>query len=220
ILEPVACNMGVVVPTTEFLQTTREVTKQHGAILIFDEVITGFRLSRGGDQQRYGIIPDMTTVGKIVGGGFPAAAFGGRADIMKVLAPDGPVYQAGTLSGNPVAMAAGIETLTQLSRPGFYDELEEKSDRFIAKLEKIIEGKGITLNRCGSMFTLFFNDSPVNNFQDAKRSDQKRFANYFRNMLQRGIYVSPSQFEGNFISKDHTPEMLDYVLQSIAESIE
>lgn len=220
ILEPVACNMGVVVPTTEFLQTTREVTKQHGTILIFDEVITGFRLSRGGAQQRYGIIPDMTTVGKIVGGGFPAAAFGGRADIMKVLAPDGPVYQAGTLSGNPVAMAAGIETLTQLSRPGFYDELEEKSDRFIAKLEKIIEGKGITLNRCGSMFTLFFNDSPVNNFQDAKRSDQKRFANYFRNMLQRGIYVSPSQFEGNFISKDHTPEILDYVLQSIAESIE
>lgn len=220
ILEPVACNMGVVVPTTEFLQATREVTKQHGTILIFDEVITGFRLSRGGAQQRYGIIPDMTTVGKIVGGGFPAAAFGGRADIMKVLAPDGPVYQAGTLSGNPVAMAAGIETLTQLSRPGFYDELEEKSDRFIAKLEKIIEGKGITLNRCGSMFTLFFNDSPVNNFQDAKRSDQKRFANYFRNMLQRGIYVSPSQFEGNFISKDHTPEILDYVLQSIAESIE
>lgn len=220
ILEPVACNMGVVVPTTEFLHATREVTRQHGAILIFDEVITGFRLSRGGAQQRYGITPDMTTVGKIVGGGFPAAAFGGRADIMQMLAPDGPVYQAGTLSGNPVAMAAGIETLTQLSRPGFYDELEEKSDSFIAKLEKIIEGKGIILNRCGSMFTMFFNDRPVNNFQDAKRSDQKRFARYFRNMLQHGIYVSPSQFEGNFISENHSPEILDYVLKSIAESIE
>jgi glutamate-1-semialdehyde 2,1-aminomutase len=220
ILEPVACNMGVVTPTEEFLKATREVTSQHGTVLIFDEVITGFRLSRGGAQQRFGITPDMTTVGKIVGGGFPAAAFGGRADIMKVLAPDGPVYQAGTLSGNPVAMAAGIETLSQLSCPGFYEELEQRSDRFIAQLEKIIEGKGITLNRCGSMFTLFFNDGPVRNFQDTKRSDQERFARYFRNMLQRGIYVSPSQFEGNFISETHTPEILDYVLQSISESID
>ena len=117
-------------------------------------------------------------------------------------------------------MAAGIETLTQLSRPGFYEELEQRSDRFIAQLEKIIEGKGITLNRCGSMFTLFFNDGQVRNFQDTKRSDQERFARYFRNMLQRGIYVSPSQFEGNFISETHTPEILDYVLQSISESIE
>ena len=219
ILEPVACNMGVVVPTEEFLKVTREVTEKHGAILIFDEVITGFRLARGGAQQRFGITPDMTTVGKIVGGGFPAAAFGGREDIMKVLAPDGPVYQAGTLSGNPVAMAAGIETLTQLSRPGFYEELEAKSDAFIAKLEQVIAGKGIQLNRCGSMFTLFFNESPVHNFQDTKRSNQDRFARYFRNMLSRGIYVSPSQFEGNFISETHTPEILDYVLQSIAESI-
>lgn len=219
ILEPVACNMGVVVPTEEFLKVTREVTEKHGAVLIFDEVITGFRLARGGAQQRFGITPDMTTVGKIVGGGFPAAAFGGREDIMKVLAPDGPVYQAGTLSGNPVAMAAGIETLTQLSRPGFYEELEAKSDAFIAKLEQIIAGKGIQLNRCGSMFTLFFNDSPVRNFQDTKRSNQDRFARYFRNMLSRGIYVSPSQFEGNFISETHTPEILDYVLKSIAESI-
>ena len=220
ILEPVACNMGVVVPTEDFLKATREVTRRHGAVLIFDEVITGFRLSRGSAQQRYAITPDMTTVGKIVGGGFPAAAFGGRADIMQVLAPDGPVYQAGTLSGNPVAMAAGIETLSQLSRPGFYDELEEKSDRFIARLQQIIAGRGITLNRCGSMFTLFFNEGPVANFSDTKRSDQERFARYFRRMLQRGIYVSPSQFEGNFISEAHTPEILDYVLQSIAESID
>jgi glutamate-1-semialdehyde 2,1-aminomutase len=220
IIEPVACNMGVVVPTEDFLKATREVTEQYGAILIFDEVITGFRLALGGAQQRFGIKPDMTTVGKIVGGGFPAAAFGGREDIMKVLAPDGPVYQAGTLSGNPVAMAAGIETLTQLSRPGFYDELEAKSDAFIAKLEQIIAGKGIQLNRCGSMFTLFFNDSPVRNFKDTQRSDQQRFARYFRNMLSRGIYVSPSQFEGNFISETHAPEILDYVLESIKASID
>ncbi len=219
ILEPVACNMGVVCPSLDFLKAAREVTEQHGSLLIFDEVITGFRLSRGGAQQLFGIKPDMTTVGKIVGGGFPAAAFGGRADIMKVLAPDGPVYQAGTLSGNPVAMAAGIETLTQLSRPDFYKKLDEKSDRFISRLKEIIAGKDIQLNHCGSMFTLFFNKSEVRNFQDTKRSDQERFARYFNNMLQRSIYVSPSQFEGNFISETHTPEILDYVLQSISESI-
>ena len=219
ILEPVACNMGVVCPSEEFLKAVRKITEQYGSLLIFDEVITGFRLSRGGAQQLFGIKPDMTTVGKIVGGGFPAAAFGGRADIMEILAPDGPVYQAGTLSGNPVAMAAGIETLTQLSRPGFYDELNEKSSNFIEKLKKIIAGKDIQLNHCGSMFTLFFNSSEVRNFQDTKRSDQERFARYFNNMLQRGIYVSPSQFEGNFISETHTPEILDYVLQSISESI-
>ncbi len=219
ILEPVACNMGVVCPSLDFLKAAREVTEQHGSLLIFDEVITGFRLSRGGAQQLFGIKPDMTTVGKIVGGGFPAAAFGGRADIMKILAPDGPVYQAGTLSGNPVAMAAGIETLTQLSHPDFYKKLDEKSDRFISRLKEIIAGKDIQLNHCGSMFTLFFNKSEVHNFQDTKRSDQERFARYFNNMLQRGIYVSPSQFEGNFISETHTPEILDYVLQSISESI-
>lgn len=220
ILEPVACNMGVVVPTLSFLQTVRQVTEQYGSILIFDEVITGFRLSHGGAQQRFGIRPDMTTVGKIVGGGFPAAAFGGRADIMKVLAPEGPVYQAGTLSGNPVAMAAGIATLTELKRPGFYEELETKSAHFIEQLQQIIAGKGIQLNHCGSMFTMFFNDAPVRNFQDTKKSNQERFARYFRNMLDRGIYVSPSQFEGNFISEVHSPEMLDYVLKCISESIE
>lgn len=219
ILEPVACNMGVVVPDESFLHAVREVTEKSGSILIFDEVITGFRLSFGGAQQRFGIKPDMTTVGKIVGGGFPAAAFGGREDIMKVLAPEGPVYQAGTLSGNPVAMAAGIATLDTLSKDGFYTELEERSNNFISKLEKIIAGKGIQLNRCGSMFTMFFNSSPVRNFQDTKKSDQERFAKYFRNMLSRGIYVSPSQFEGNFISVCHTPEILDYVLKSIEESI-
>jgi len=220
IIEPVACNMGVVVPDKEFLSATRRLTEKYGALLIFDEVITGFRLAYGGAQQRFGIHPDMTTVGKIVGGGYPAAAFGGREDIMKMLAPEGPVYQAGTLSGNPVAMSAGIATLDNLSAPGFYEELEARSNWFIRRLQCIIQGKDIQLNHVGSMFTLFFNASDVKNFEDTKRSDQQRFARYFNNMLKRGIYVSPSQFEGNFISVTHTPEILEYVLHSIEESIE
>lgn len=220
ILEPVACNMGVVAPTQEFIEATRRLTKQYGAVLIFDEVITGFRLAYGGAQQRFGIRPDMTTVGKIVGGGFPAAAFGGRKEIMDMLAPEGPVYQAGTLSGNPVAMAAGYATLSRLSEPGFYEVLEQKSNEFYERLLPIIEGTNISLNREGSMFTLFFNPKNPQNFKDTKQSDQERFARYFNRMLERGIYVSPSQFEGNFISACHTPEILDYVLKSIAESIE
>ena len=220
ILEPVACNMGVVVPSLDFLKATRRLTTQYGAVLIFDEVITGFRLAFGGAQQRFGITPDMTTVGKIVGGGFPAAAFGGREDIMALLAPDGPVYQAGTLSGNPVAMAAGLETLHQLAFPSFYEKLEGRSRQFIEELKQIIRGKDIQLNHCGSMFTLFFNAEPVRNFADARGSDQKHFARYFQRMLDRGIYVSPSQFEGNFISECHTDDILEYVLKSIKESIE
>ena len=220
ILEPVACNMGVVVPSLDFLKATRRLTTQYGAVLIFDEVITGFRLAFGGAQQRFGITPDMTTVGKIVGGGFPAAAFGGREDIMALLAPDGPVYQAGTLSGNPVAMAAGLETLHQLAFPSFYEKLEGRSRQFIEELKQIIRGRDIQLNHCGSMFTLFFNAEPVRNFADARRSDQKHFARYFQRMLDRGIYVSPSQFEGNFISECHTDDILEYVLKSIKESIE
>ena len=220
ILEPVACNMGVVVPSMEFLLTTRRLTEKYGAVLIFDEVITGFRLAFGGAQERFGVRPDMTTVGKIVGGGFPAAAFGGRADIMAMLAPDGPVYQAGTLSGNPVAMAAGRETLHQLSFPSFYERLEERSQRFLTLLQAVISGKDIQLNHCGSMFTLFFNPQPVSNFDDARRSSQERFTRYFQRMLDHGIYVSPSQFEGNFISEYHTDEILDYTLKSIKESIE
>lgn len=220
IIEPVACNMGVVVPSAEFLRATREVTEKYGALLIFDEVITGFRLAHGGAQERFNIVPDLTTVGKIVGGGFPAAAFGGRKDIMALLAPEGPVYQAGTLSGNPVAMAAGLATLQQLETPNFYKDLEATANYFISQLRQIIENKTIQLNAEGSMFTLFFNERPVRNFNDARASDQERFARYFRNMLERGIYVSPSQFEGNFISAVHSREVLDTVLQAIAESIE
>ena len=220
IIEPVACNMGVVMPTADFIQATRSVTERHGAVLIFDEVITGFRLSLGGAQERFGIRPDLTTVGKIVGGGFPAAAFGGRADIMSMLAPDGPVYQAGTLSGNPVAMAAGLETLRQLSRPGFYSTLEERCTAFMEKLQRIIDSKDIRLNHCGSMFTLFFGTTtPVRNFEDVSRLDKQRFAIFWNKMLEHGIYMSPSQYEGNFISACHTDEMLEYILKAIKESI-
>ena len=220
IIEPVACNMGVVVPDMEFLKTVRQLTSDYGVVLIFDEVITGFRLSEGGAQRLFGITPDMTCVGKIVGGGFPAAAFGGKAEIMSVLAPDGPVYQAGTLSGNPVAMAAGSETLQLLSEPNFYQDLEQRSSNFLNEVEEIIKGKDIQLNRCGSMFTLFFSDMPVRNFAHAQNCNQKHFAKYFRNMLERGVYVSPSQFEGNFISICHTEKILEKVLLAMKKSIE
>ncbi len=220
IVEPVACNMGVVPPKAGFLETLREVTTASGALLIFDEVITAFRVASGGAQARFGIRPDLTTVGKIVGGGFPAAAFGGRADIMGLLAPEGPVYQAGTLSGNPVAMAAGLATLTGVEQEGFYEELERRSARFAAELEKITAGHGITVNRVGSMFTLFFHPGPVEDFRATQAADRERFGRYFRRMLQRGVYVSPSQFEGNFISACHTDDILDYVLESIARALE
>lgn len=219
IIEPVACNMGVVNPSEDFLTALRSETKKHNSVLIFDEVITGCRLSFGGAQQFFGIQPDLTTIGKIVGGGFPAAAFGGKAEIMNLLAPDGPVYQAGTLSGNPVAMAAGIATLQQLANKSIYETLEKRCNKFFSELQSIIKEKDIQLNKCGSMFTLFFNENPVKNFEDAKKSDQTRFTKYFQSMLNKGIYVSPSQFEGNFISITHTDDILDYVLQAIKESI-
>lgn len=219
ILEPVACNMGVVVPSQQFLEATRRVARQSGALLIWDEVITGFRLSRGGAQELFSITPDLTTVGKIVGGGFPAAAFGGRADIMAVLAPDGPVYQAGTLSGNPVAMAAGMATLNLLARENFYHNLEAKAEWFYGELRQLTKGRGVQLAAIGSMFTLFFSDTPVTNFIDAKNCNLQRFARYFRSMFSHGIYVSPSQFEGNFISAAHTRSDLERVLEAVEQTI-
>jgi len=216
ILEPVAANMGVVPTLDGFLQFLRDITKKYGSLLIFDEVITGFRLSSGGAQKLYGIEPDLTTVGKIVGGGFPAAAFGGRADIMKMLAPDGPVYQAGTLSGNPVAMSAGIATVTELSKDSFYDELNGRVDVFEKALLKAIEGKGITLKRVGPMFTLFFTNGKIENFQDVQKTDQERFARFFRYMLRNGVYVSPSQFEANFISIKHTDKDLERFVELVS----
>lgn len=209
IVEPVPANMGVVKPAKGFLEFLREITTRNNSLLIFDEVITGFRLAKGGAQELFGIHPDLTTVGKIVGGGFPAAAFGGRKEIMALLAPEGPVYQAGTLSGNPVAMSAGIATLTELSDPRFYDELNAKTDRFISKLEAAIAGKHIVVNRVGAMFTLFFGkDEPVNAFTDVKSADQEMFGRFFRHMFSHGFYISPSQFEANFISAAHSEEEL------------
>lgn len=221
IVEPVACNMGVVVPKEGFLESLRAETEKHGAVLIFDEVITGFRLSGGGAQRMFSIRPDMTCVGKIVGGGFPAAAFGGRADIMKMLAPEGPVYQAGTLSGNPVAMAAGEATLRQLTDESLYERHNARCAKFFAKVEEVLSRKtDVRINHVGSMFTIFFNSGSVTDFASSSRSDKARFATYFNNMLSRGFYVSPSQFEGNFISLTHTDDILGAMVAAIDESVE
>jgi glutamate-1-semialdehyde 2,1-aminomutase len=215
IIEPVPANMGVILPQNKFLQLLRNLTDKYNSLLIFDEVITGFRLSLGGAQHLFGITPDLTTIGKIIGGGFPAAAFGGRADIMSLLAPDGPVYQAGTLSGNPVAMSAGTATLELLSSDGFYEELNKKADRFIQKLKDVASDKGILINQIGSMFTLFFSDRELNSFEDVKKTDQRRFARFFRYMLNEHFYISPSQFEANFISIAHTEKELDRFIKSV-----
>jgi len=219
IIEPVAANMGVIVPKMEFLTYLRNVTNQYGSLLIFDEVITGFRLSLGGAQLRFGIQPDLSAFGKIVGGGFPAAAFGGRADIMDILAPDGPVYQAGTLSGNPVAMTAGIETVQLLQQTDFYSNLETKSLQFISELKHLLRGKDIQLNHIGSMFTLFFTDREIQNFEDVKKADTERFGAFFRAMMNQNIYLSPSQFESNFISAAHTEKQLEKTLKAIRKSL-
>lgn len=215
ILEPVAANMGVVLPDPGFLTELRNITKKHGALLIFDEVITGFRLALGGAQERFGITPDLSTFGKIIGGGFPAAAFGGRAEIMDILAPEGSVYQAGTLSGNPIAMASGIQTLQLLGQPDFYTNLETKSNLFISELKAIIKGKAIVLNHIGSMFTLFFSDHEIHNFEDVKHTDTNRFAKFFRALLAENIYFSPSAFESSFISQAHTQVQLEQTLETI-----
>lgn len=215
IVEPVPANMGVILPQNNFLQLLRNLTNKYSSLLIFDEVITGFRLSLGGAQQLFGITPDLTTIGKIIGGGFPAAAFGGRADIMSLLAPDGPVYQAGTLSGNPVAMSAGATTLKLLSSDGFYEKLNKKTDWFIQNLKDVTSDKGIIINQIGSMFTLFFSDRELYSFEDVKKTDQKRFARFFRYMLKEHFYISPSQFEANFISIAHTTKELDRFIKSV-----
>ena len=203
IIEPVAGNMGVVPPAEGFLQKLRDLTTQQNIVLIFDEVITGFRLALGGAQNRFNIAPDLTCLGKIIGGGLPVGAYGGKNEIMSKIAPDGPVYQAGTLSGNPLAMAAGVATLQALSEPGFYDRLEKKAESFASELQKLADrylpGQ-TTLNRVGSMMTTFFNKGPVFDFKSAMRSDTEMYGSFFREMLQGGIWLAPSQFEAAFIS--------------------
>jgi len=219
IVEPVPANMGVIIPNHGYLEFLRKITKDYGALLIFDEVITGFRLSSGGTQKLFCIMPDLTTLGKIIGGGFPAAAFGGRSEIMDMLAPDGPVYQAGTLSGNPVAMAAGSAVLNVLSEIGFYTELEKKCSVFYTVLREVIKGKNIVLNHIGPMFTLFFSDKEVFDFNSSCASNAKRFAEFFRSMLKNGNYISPSRFEANFISSAHTPQDMEKFIDAVQKSI-
>jgi len=202
IVEPVVGNMGCVPPIPGFLEGLRETTARHGALLIFDEVMTGFRLALGGAQQRFGIRPDLTTLGKIVGGGMPLAAYGGRADIMNKIAPVGPIYQAGTLSGNPMAVSAGIAMLRYLkSHPDVYDIVESRAAQLTANVPA-----GITVNRVGSMFTFFFTSEPVTDWESAKRADTGRFRQFFHWMLDRGIYMAPSQFEAGFLSAAHSEQ--------------
>ena len=206
IVEPVAGNMGVVPPDDGFLQGLRDLTAQHKALLIFDEVITGFRVAYGGAQQRYGIAPDITCLGKIIGGGMPVGAYGGSAEIMATVAPLGPMYQAGTLSGNPVAMAAGAATLEALQEPGVYEALEAKASRLAAGLQAVFADAETPLcvNRVGSMMTLFFNAGAVNGWETVSASDREGFARFFHRMLEEGVYLPPSPFEAMFVSTAHT----------------
>ncbi|MDX9883881.1 MAG: glutamate-1-semialdehyde 2,1-aminomutase [Prolixibacteraceae bacterium] len=220
IIEPVAGNMGVVLPSPGFLSGLKKLTRQYGSLLIFDEVITGFRLSSGGAQQYFGIEPDLSTFGKIIGGGLPVGAYGGRSEIMDLLAPDGPVYQAGTLSGNPLAMSAGIVMLKTLKdNPDIYLKLETKAARLENGLRENLEKAGIpgVINRIGSMMTLFFTEEKtVTSFESAMKSDTNRYAAYFRNMLKSGIYLGPSQFECLFVSDAHTEEDISAVIEASA----
>jgi len=220
ILEPVVGNMGVVIPTGEFLQACRDLCTRYGTVLIFDEVMTGFRVAFGGAQAHFGITPDLTTLGKIVGGGLPVGAYGGRADIMNSVSPAGPVYQAGTLSGNPLAMASGIATLDVLKKTNPYPELDRRTARLCDGLSAICSRFGIphSVPRVGSMFTLFFNPEPVTSYRISAKNDTTRFSRYFHGMLEQGIYLPCSQFEANFVSAAHTDEQISETL-SAAEQV-
>ncbi|QJW89839.1 glutamate-1-semialdehyde 2,1-aminomutase [Spirosoma taeanense] len=223
ILEPVVGNMGCVLPQPGFLEGIRSLCDKHGALLIFDEVMTGFRLAKGGAQERFGITPDLTTLGKIIGGGMPVGAYGGRQEIMDVVAPAGPVYQAGTLSGNPIAMSAGLAMLHHLNdHPEVYTRLDEVGGRlaegFRAGLQKV--GLNYTINQIGSMFTLFMTERPVTNFAEAKSCDLPRFGRYFHEMLKRGVYLAPSQFESLFVSVALSDQLIKQVIQANEEALQ
>ena len=209
ILEPVPANAGLYLPEPGYLQAIQTLCREHGALLIFDEVMTGFRLAPGGAQEIYGITPDLTTMGKVIGGGLPVGAFGGRADIMDQLAPLGPVYQAGTLSGNPLALAAGLAQLKEMERINGWALLESLGAQMEEAMRSLIKGKPLTFHRIGSMFCLYFCEGPVRNLEDAKRSDTAAFARYFHAALGEGIYFAPSQYEAGFLSTAHTSEALE-----------
>jgi glutamate-1-semialdehyde 2,1-aminomutase len=214
IVEPVVGNMGCVPPAPGFLQALREITSRHGALLIIDEVMTGFRVAFGGAQQLYGIRPDLTTLGKVIGGGLPIGAYGGRADIMSRVAPAGPIYQAGTLSGNPLAVGAGLAMLRYLkAHPDTYAQLETRTAAICAAAPP-----GTTVNRVGSMFTIFFTSEPVTNWESAKKSDTQRFGAFHRRMLERGIYLAPSQFEAAFVSAAHTEQDVKKTVEAFQQA--
>jgi glutamate-1-semialdehyde 2,1-aminomutase len=221
IVEPVAGNMGCVPPRPGFLEALRDITAADGALLVFDEVMTGFRVALGGAQERYGIAPDLTCLGKIIGGGLPVAAFGGTGEIMERIAPAGPVYQAGTLSGNPLAVTAGLTTLRLIQEPGLYDDLERASARLADGFAERADAAGVpvVVNRVGSMLTVFFNESaPVEDWQGASSSSTKRFARFFHAMLDRGVYLPPSQYECLFLGAAHTDDVVDRTLDAASES--
>jgi glutamate-1-semialdehyde 2,1-aminomutase len=220
IVEPVAGNMGVVSPQQGFLEGLRELTTQHGAVLIFDEVMTGFRVHPGGAQALYNIAPDLTTLGKVIGGGLPVGAYGGKKEIMALIAPSGPVYQAGTLSGNPLAMSAGIGTLKSLQQPGLWDGIAENTTELAAGLTAIASRAGIPMqsHQVGTMFCGYFNENPVTDWPSAKISDTERFGKYFMGMLENGVYLAPSQFESGFLSAKHTKQIVQDTL-SAAETV-
>ena len=208
IVEPIAGNMGLVLPKDNFLQQLRDVCTKSGIVLIFDEVMTGFRVARGGVQERYGVTPDMTTLGKIIGGGLPVGAYGGKKEIMEMVAPVGPVYQAGTLSGNPLAMRAGLETLKLIDQPGFYESLESKSAKLANGVRQNMEKLGVDFyqSRCGSMGCLFFYPEPVHDYETAVKSDTAAYGKYFNSLLQNGVYFAPAQFEAFFVSAAHSDD--------------
>jgi glutamate-1-semialdehyde 2,1-aminomutase len=223
ILEPIVGNMGLIPPDPGFLQALRDITQKHGTVLIFDEVMTGFRVHPAGAQGLYGITPDLSCFGKIIGGGMPMGAYGGRAEIMKNVAPAGKIYQAGTLSGNPCAVAAGMRTLDTLAAPGLYEKLEKACARLEEGLVKALASTGHSgrVQRVGSMMTLFFNDgSPLRNFADVKKCDHQKFAAFFHQMLGRGIYLPPSGYEAAFVSMAHTHEDIDRTIEAARASLE
>jgi glutamate-1-semialdehyde 2,1-aminomutase len=222
IVEPVVGNMGCVPPAEDFLQGLRQITEQHGALLIFDEVMTGFRVALGGAQQRYGVTPDMTTLGKIIGGGLPVGAYGGRKDIMDKVSPVGPVYQAGTLSGNPLAVAAGLATLTLLKdEPQVYENIDRKAKALAKGVAAAAAAAGVTMtvNRVASMVTFFFNPGPVTDWDSAAKSDVNRFGAFFRAMLDRGIYLPCSQYEAAFVSAAHSDEDIEATIRAAEASL-